>query len=150
MLMTRDTWLGHLLRVGAVFEAGAGLGLLAAPSAVATLALGAPIGDAGAAIARIGGGGLLALGISCWSAHRVASTPVGLGVARAFLVYNVVACVILAMAAPPLPAGLVAAGASLLHGVLAVALVAGLRAASWRPDAALPAASPPRARHDRR
>jgi hypothetical protein len=107
----------------------AGLALLVAPSVAAMLVLGTPLTDAGATFGRLGGGGLLALGISCWSARSSASTPVGRGVARAFLVYNVIASAILAMAMPELPGGLVAAGASLLHAVLAVALSAALAAA---------------------
>jgi hypothetical protein len=118
--------LERLLALGGVLEVAAGLGLLVAPSLAATLVLGTPLIDAGATFGRLGGGGLLALGISCWSARGSAAAPVGRGVAYAFLAYNVIACLILALAVPALPGGLVAVGASLLHAVLAVALSAAL------------------------
>jgi hypothetical protein len=77
-------------------------------------------------VARIGGGGVLSLGIACWSARGTPSSPAGLGVARAFLAYNLVACAILALARTPLPGGLAALGASVLHGLLAAALCTAL------------------------
>jgi hypothetical protein len=55
-----------------------------------------------------GGRRLAALGIGCWFARRTPSTAAGLGVARAFLAYNVVACGVLFEAYPPLPSGLLA------------------------------------------
>lgn len=77
-------------------------------------------------IARLAGGGLLALGIAWGYARGTPSAPAGLGVSRAFLAYNLVACAVLALARPPLPGGLVALGASVLHGLLAAALITAL------------------------
>jgi len=77
--------------------------------------------------ARIGGGGVLSLGIACWCARKTPVTPAGLGVSRAFLAYNLVACVTLAVARPALASGgLPALAASVLHGVLAAALLGAL------------------------
>ena len=68
-----------MLAAGAVVEAVAGLGLLLAPSMLAELLLRDPLAGAGPIIARLGGGGLLALGIACWFARRTPSTAAGLG-----------------------------------------------------------------------
>lgn len=124
--MTTSAVLGRILTAGAVLEAAVGLGLLVAPSTLAELLLRAPLDGFGLALARVGGGGLLALGIACWFARGTPSTAAGMGVARAFLAYNVVACGVLIQAYPPLPGGLAALSAAVLHGLLAVALLAAL------------------------
>ncbi len=124
--MASPRLLGHLLTAGAVLETPAGLGLIVVPSALAQILLGAPLSGPGVAVARIGGGGLLALGIACWFARGTPSTPAGLGVARAFLAYNLVACGVLFAAYPPLPSGAAALGAAILHGVLAAVLLIAL------------------------
>jgi hypothetical protein len=126
--MAAPTLLGRLLTAGAVLETPVGLGLIVAPSALAEILLGAPLDGPGLAVARLGGGGLLALGIACWCARGTPSTPAGLGVARAFLAYNLVACGVLFAAYPPLPGGALALGAGFLHGFLAVVLLMAL----WR------------------
>jgi hypothetical protein len=101
--------------------------LLIDPSALASLLLRSPLEGAGLIVARIGGGGVLALGIACWCARKTPMTPAGLGVSWAFLAYNLVACVTLALARPALASnGLPALGASILHGVLAAALLGAL------------------------
>ena len=125
-MTTTSVLLGRMLAAGAVVEAAAGLGLLLDPSTLAELLLRAPLDGAGPIIARLGGGGLLALGIACWFARRTPSTAAGLGVARAFLAYNLVACGVLIAAYPPLPSGLAALGLAVLHGLLAIALLAAL------------------------
>jgi len=107
-------------------EAAAGLGLLLVPSTLAELLLREPLAGAGPIIARLGGGGLLALGIACWFARRTPSTAAGLGVARAFLAYNVIACGVLSTAYPPLPSGLAALSLAVVHGLLAIALLVAL------------------------
>ena len=132
--MTASVLLERILTVGGVLEAAVGLGLLLAPSTLAELLLRAPLDGAGPIVARLGGGGLLALGTACWFARRVPSTEASLGVARAFLVYNVVACGVLIKAYPPLPSGLAALGAAVLHGVLAISLLAAFFSASRAPD----------------
>ena len=82
---------------------------------------------AGVAIGRSGGGGLLSLGIVCWLARNTPMSPASIGVAWAYLAYNVVACVTLAWASIALGGGsLPALGGSVLHGVLGAALLAAL------------------------
>lgn len=125
-LMTTSVLLGRMLAVGAVIEAVAGLGLLLAPSMLAELLLRDSLAGAGPIIARLGGGGVLALAIACWYARRTPSTTAGVGVARAFLVYNLVACGVLIAAYPPLPSGLVSLSLGVLHGLLAIALLPAL------------------------
>jgi len=125
--MNRSLLLARILGLGGALEAGAGLLLLACPSELAWLLLRSPLEGAGPVVARLGGGGLLALGIACWCARGTSLTPAGLGVAWGFLAYNLVACVTLAVARPALSnGGLLALGASVLHGLLAAALVAAL------------------------
>jgi hypothetical protein len=121
--MKKTVWLANILTIGSVLETGVGLALLVDPSALASLLLQSPLGGPGVVIARLAGGGLLALGIACWYARGAPLTPAGLGVSRAFLAYNLVACAILALARPPFPGGLVALGASVFHGLLAAALL---------------------------
>ena len=123
--MTTSVLLGRMLAAGAVVEAAAGLGLLLAPSTLVEFLLRGPLAGAGPIIARLGGGGVLALAIACWFARQTPSTPAGLGVARAFLAYNLVACGVLIAAYPPLPSGLAALSVAVLHG-LAIALLAAL------------------------
>ncbi len=125
-MVNRTVWLGRILTVGAVLEIGVGVGLLVDPSTLAVLLLGSPLTGAGLVVARLAGGGLLALGIACWYARGTPTTPAGLGVSRAFLAYNLVAFAALALAQPPLPGGLAALGGSVLHGILAAALLTAL------------------------
>jgi hypothetical protein len=63
--MTTHAWLGRILTAGAVLEVPTGLALWFVPTLVAELLLRAPLDETGLAIARLAGGGLLALGIAC-------------------------------------------------------------------------------------
>jgi len=88
-----------LLFVTAGFEAGIGIGLLAAPSVVARLLLGATL-DAPAAltVARVAGAALLALGVACWLAAFDPQSCAARGVVSAMVLYNVGAVVVLGAA----------------------------------------------------
>ena len=124
--MNKTAWLSKILGIGGVLETGAGMGLLAAPSALSSLLLGSPVAGAEAVIARLAGAGVLALGIACWYSRRTPATPAGLFVSRAYLAYNLGACAGLVTAHPPLPGGWFALGGAVLHGLLAAALFTAL------------------------
>jgi hypothetical protein len=119
-----DIWLKRFMTVGAGLEGLAGLGFLAVPSALVAQLLGSPLEANGVVVARLAGGGLLALGIVCWSARNTPTTVAGLGAAWAFLLYNVGAFVVLAGTRPDLSGrGLLVAGAAAVHGILAAGLL---------------------------
>jgi hypothetical protein len=125
--MNKPVWLARLLSLGGVLETVSGLGLLIDPAGGASALFGAPVEGAGVAIGRIGGAGLLSLGIACWLARKTPMAPASVGVAWAYLAYNVVACVTLAWAGVTLPDNsLPAQGAAVLHGVLGAAMLAAL------------------------
>ncbi len=54
----------------AAVEAGTGIALIADPSLVASLLLGASSDGGGIAVGRICGAGLLSLGLACWPSRR--------------------------------------------------------------------------------
>ena len=81
----------------------------------------------GVAIGRVGGGGLLSLGIACWLARKTPTAPASVGVAWGYLAYNVVTCATLAWASVGLGGGsLPMFGAVVLHGLLGAALLGAL------------------------
>ena len=98
--MKATAWLSGLLGLGAVLETLAGLSLLIAPSLLVSLLLGSPLPVTGLVIARIAGGGLLALGIACGYARATPIARVSLGVAAGLFTYNIVACATLVLAQP--------------------------------------------------
>jgi len=84
-----------LLTITAIVEAGTGLGVLIAPSVLAQTLLGGPLeGPVVLTVARIGGAGLLALGIACWLSRND-----GRPLVMAMLFYNIAAVAILAYGA---------------------------------------------------
>ena len=132
--MDRTVWLSRLLGVGGVLEAAAGLGLLIDPAGGAAALFGASMQGPGLAIGRIGGSGLLALGIACWLARRTPAAPATIGVGWAYLSYNVITCGVLVWASATLEgSSLPALGAAILHGALGVAVFTAL---TGRPRAA--------------
>ena len=54
------------VRVSAAIEAATGIALIADPGLVVRILLGAGVAEAGIAIGRVGGFGLLSLGLACW------------------------------------------------------------------------------------
>ena len=121
--MNATVWLSRLLAIGAVLEIPVGLGLLIIPSPLSMLLLGAPLSGIGLIVARLGGGGLLALGIACWFARSTPTAQAGFGVAAALLTYNVIACVTLVLVPPGLGSGALLLGVAVLHGLLAAGLL---------------------------
>jgi hypothetical protein len=83
----------------AVIELGAGLALVCFPSATAELLVGVPLEAAPAlTVARVGGTGLLALGVACWLARGDTQSSAARGLVAAMLLYNVAAVAVLGFA----------------------------------------------------
>jgi len=119
----------NLYSVTALIELGAGLALLCFPSATVALLVGAPLEGAPAlTVARVGGAGLLALGVACWLARGDTESGAARGLIVAMLVYNVAAVVVLAFAG--IGFGLYGAAlwpAVVLHAVMTVWCMTWLR-----------------------
>lgn len=63
-----------LLRVSAIVEITAGIGLLAIPALLASLLLGSALDSAaGLAVARVAGAALVSLGVACWLGWQAAT-----------------------------------------------------------------------------
>jgi hypothetical protein len=83
----------------AVIELGAGLALLCFPSVTVMLLVGAPLEAAPAlTVARVGGAGLLALGVACWLARGDTQSGAAKGLIAAMLLYNVATVGVMAFA----------------------------------------------------
>jgi hypothetical protein len=63
----------RLAMIAAALEATAGFALIAIPGVVVRLLIGASISSGGIAVGRVGGFGLLSLGLACWPAGNVAT-----------------------------------------------------------------------------
>jgi hypothetical protein len=117
-----------LLIITAVLEAATGIALLAMPSLLASLLLGASLDTPGSmAVAHVTGAALLSLGLACWLVRNDGGIRPGRGVIAAMLAYNVVVVGVLVHAS--LVLGLAGIGlwpAAGLHSTLAVWCVASL------------------------
>lgn len=115
--------------VTAAIEAGAGIALLGFPSAVVALLVGAPLeSSAGLTVARVGGAGLLALGLACWLARNDTRSHAGRGLVAAILLYNIAAVAILAYAGIGLRQhGMALWPAVALHALMAVWCAAAMK-----------------------
>jgi hypothetical protein len=115
--------------VTAVIEIGAGLALLCFPSTTVTLLVGAPLeAPAAFTVARVGGAGLLALGVACWLARCDTQSRAARGLVAAVLLYDVAAIVILAFAGIGFGLhGAVLWPAVVLHALMSIWCVACLR-----------------------
>ncbi len=89
----------NLHTVTALIELGAGLALLVCPSATVELLAGAPLETSAAwCVARVGGAGVLALGVACWIARDDTESLSARGLVVAMLFYNIATVAILAFA----------------------------------------------------
>ena len=80
-------------------KSGAGATLTCLPSLATTLLLDGPLTTPEAlAVARVGGAGLLALGVACWLARGDVQTSAAKGLVAGMLVYNVGAVIVLGTA----------------------------------------------------
>src|SRR6516165_2354946 len=85
--------------VNALIELGAGLALLCFPSPVVVLLFGSPLDTpTGLSVARVGGAGLLSLGVACWLARGDSESRAARGLVAAMLLYDVAAVAVLAFA----------------------------------------------------
>jgi hypothetical protein len=118
-----------LLTASAAIELAAGLALLCYPSATVALLVGAPL-DAPAAVtvARIGGAGLLALGVACWFARGDTQSRAANGLVAAMFLYDIAAAAILAFAGAGVGLhGVALWPAVVLHALMGVWCVSCLR-----------------------
>jgi len=89
----------RLATVSALLELGAGAALLCCPSATASLLIGTILDTpAPLSVARVGGAGLLALGVACWLSRGDTQSAAARGIVSAMTVYNVTAAAVLAYA----------------------------------------------------
>ena len=113
----------------AVIEAGAGLALLCLPSSAAKLLLGTALQEPSACVvARVGGAGLLTIGIACWLVRSDTESSAARGLVTALVVYNLVVALVLAAAGlRSQPVGIVLWPAVVLHTLMTAWCVVSLR-----------------------
>ena len=113
----------------AVIEAGAGLALLCLPSAAAKLLLGTPLQEpAACVVARVGGVGLLTLGVACWLARNDTQSSAARALVTAMVIYNLVVALVLAAAGlRSQPVGIILWPAVVLHTVMTAWCIVSLR-----------------------
>lgn len=106
----------------AVIELGAGLALLCLPSAAVDLLLGTPLeAPAAFTVARVGGAGLLTLGVACWLARGDTQSLGARGLLTAMVVYNLAVALILGAAGiQSRPVGVVLWPAVVLHVAMTI------------------------------
>ena len=120
--------MSRLLKLTALTEAATGLALLALPSFVVRLLLGAEISGASIPLGRVAGAGLLALGVACWLARDDTQSRAARGLVVAMLMYNIAATAVLAFAGIGLGLhGVALWSAVVLHAAMGAWCVACLR-----------------------
>jgi hypothetical protein len=77
--------MNQLLAIAAIVEAATGLALIASPPIVTRLLLGADVSGLANALGRMGGFGLLSLGLACWPGRYATNLVPAL---RAMVIYN--------------------------------------------------------------
>ncbi|MES2661288.1 MAG: hypothetical protein V4689_21895 [Verrucomicrobiota bacterium] len=116
-----------LLKITGLLEAGAGLGLLAVPAFVVRLLLGAEISGAAVPLGRVGGAGLLALGIACWLAQYDDRSCAARAVISGMVFYNFGAAAVLGIAGVQAqPTGILLWPAVILHTGMGIWCIASL------------------------
>ncbi len=100
LLFNSSSSMKTLHTMTALIELGAGLALLCFPSTMVALLVGGTPLEAPAAltVARVGGAGLLALGVACWLARGDSQSRAARGLVAAMLLYDVAAVAVLAFA----------------------------------------------------
>jgi hypothetical protein len=118
-----------LQTVTAVIELVAGLALLCFPSTTVALLLGSPFDTPTAlTVARVGGAGLLSLGLACWLARGDSQSRAAKGLVAAMLLYNVAAVAVLVFAGIGFGLhGMALWPAVVLHSVMTIWCVVSLR-----------------------
>ena len=113
----------------AIIEAGAGLALLCLPSRAAKLLLATPLQEpAACTVARVGGAGLLALGVACWLARNDTESSAARALVIALVIYNLVVALVLAAAGlRSQPVGIILWPAVVLHTAMTAWCVVSLR-----------------------
>jgi len=83
-----------ILRLAAGLEVGAGLFLIASPSAFTRLLFGSDLASPGPGLGRLGGSALLALAMACWPSREASGGPALRGIllfsalCAAYLIYR--------------------------------------------------------------
>jgi acetyl-CoA acetyltransferase len=89
----------RLLIATSAIEFGTGAALLSFPSSAVWLLLGAPFDSPSAStVARVGGSGLITLGIACWFARGDAQSRAAKGLVDAMTFYNAATVAVLTYA----------------------------------------------------
>jgi hypothetical protein len=116
----------------AVIEAGAGLALLCLPSAAAKLLLGTPLQEIpSCVVARVGGAGLLTIGVACWLARNDTQSSAARALVTALVIYNLVVAFVLAAAGlRSQPVGIILWPAVVLHTAMTAWCVVSLQSPS--------------------
>ena len=111
--------MNRLLKVTAIIEATTGVALMIDPPIVTQLLLGTEVSGVAIAIGRVGGLGLLSLGLACWPGNEPARSAF-----RAMLTYNLLATLyLLYLGIRGEWVGLLLWPAVVVHGALAFLLV---------------------------
>jgi hypothetical protein len=120
--------MNSLYTATAVIEAGAGLALLCFPSATVGLLVGGPLeGPAALTAARVGGTGLLTLGVACWLARGDTQSRAARGLVAAMVLYNLgVASILGAAGIWSQPIGVALWPAVVLHTAMAAGCIGSL------------------------
>jgi len=105
----------------AALEAATGLALIASPGFVIRLLIGAQLSGAGVAVGRLGGMGLLSLGLASWPSKSSPTAPA----TTALFIYNLLSSVYLGyLGGSGDFAGILLWPACFLHGLLMLLLAA--------------------------